>query len=117
MIHSYNNIHYYSSFLFHINFNRILDHSFHIDYICRDCHGLSCILDIQTAALILSLDQLSADQIRKLIPLVSQSLLQYSTIYILLVVKNTVCSSLSPLIQCLLAGIMLFPKPVSILYV
>ena len=97
--------------------NRTLEHSFHIDYVCRDCHGLSCILDIQTAALILSLDQLTADQIRKVLSLVSQSLLQYSTIIILLVVKNTTCSSVSPLIQCLLAGVMLFPKPVLILYV
>ena len=95
---------------------RILEKEFHIEYVCRQCKGISCILDINTAVIMVSQSQLTADGIRQVISVVSESILQYTRLFLLLLVDNTSCAQLSSLIQCLLAGVMLFPIPVTILY-
>lgn len=96
--------------------HRSLERDFHINYVCRDCKGITCILDINTAVIILSCSQLSTTFIRNITTILSESILAYTRIILLLTVDQTQCSLLSPLLQCLQASILLFPVPISILY-
>lgn len=95
---------------------RLLETDFHINYVCRECKGISCILDINTAVIILSCSQLSPEFIRNITNILTESILAYTRIILLLSTDQTQCSFLSSLLQCLQASVLLFPVPVSILY-
>ena len=96
--------------------SRLLEKEYHIDYVCRDCRGVSCIVDINTAVLFLSLECMTAESIREVIAKISDLMMLYNELVLVLSIENTIDSHISPLIQYLVAGVILFNHSITLLY-